>query len=229
MSTIGHLKEPFYVIPFRNTTGEITGRLLFIISLDKFVETISSLDAQFTCLYSEDFLISSRSLNRSYAISDLSSEESVSRLLGERVKCFYIENGDYTYLIALSAKDYYLPLIWMVIGFLIYVLLVFTIDFLYLFKVSKTRYAEMTALINALPQESNAGSPSYHDMVPAVQAALLNAADLRERQRQITKDHIFHNILHRYYKPSVLQKYAQEIGLPVSGTTYYLALFSVRK
>lgn len=229
MSTIGHLKEPFYVIPFRNTTGEITGRLLFIISLDKFVETISSLDAQFTCLYSEDFLISSRSLNRSYAISDLSSEESVSRLLGERVKCFYIENGDYTYLIALSAKDYYLPLIWMVIGFLIYVLLVFTIDFLYLFKVSKTRYAEMTALINALPQESNAGSPSYHDLVPAVQAALLNAADLRERQRQITKDHIFHNILHRYYKPSVLQKYAQEIGLPSSDTTYYLALFSIRK
>ena len=229
MSTVGLLKEPYYVIPFRNSMGEITGHLLFTISLDKFVETISSLDTEFACLYSEDFLISSRSLDRSYSVSDLSSEKSVSHLLAEHVKCFYIENGDYTYLIALSAKDYYLPLAWMIVGFLIYTLLVFIIDYLYLLKVSKTRYMELTALINALPQESGEVSPSYHELVPAVQAALLNAADLRERHQQITQDHVFHNILHRYYKPSLLQKYAKEVGIPSSSVTYYLALFSIRK
>ena len=229
MSTAGLLKEPFYVIPFRNSDGEIAGRLLFTISLDKFVETISSLDTEFACLYSEDFLISSKPLSRSFSISDLSSEESVSRLLAERVKCFYIENDDYTYLIALSAKAYYLPLAWMVVGFLLYALLVFGIDYLYLLKVSKARYTELTALINALPQESGEGTPSYHELVPAVQTALLNAADLRERHQQITQDHVVHNILHRYYKPSLLQKYAGEVGIPSSGVTYYLALFSIRK
>ena len=229
MSTVGLLKEPFYVIPFRNSTGEITGHLLFTISLDKFVETISSLDTKFACLYSEDFMISSRSLDRGYSISDLSSEKNVSHLLAEPVKCFYIKNGDYTYLIALSVKDYYLPLVWMVVSFLIYTLLVFVIDYLYLLKVSKARYAEFTALINALPQESGQGSPSYQELVPAVQTALLNAADLRERHQQITQDHVFHNILHRYHKPSLLQKYANEVGIPSSGVTYYLALFSIQK
>ena len=229
MSTVGFLKEPFYVIPFRSSEGEITGRLLFTISLDKFVETISSLDAEFACLYSEDFLISSRSLNRSYSVSDLSTEQSVSHLLDERVKCFYIRNGDYTYLIAFSAKTYYLPLVWMVISFFLYVLLVFVIDYLYLLKVSKARYAELTALINALPQEGGGGSPSYHELVPAVQAALLNAADLRERQQQITQDRVLHNILHRYCKPLLLQKYAREVGIPSSGVTYCLARFSIRK
>ena len=229
MSTVGHLKEPFYVLPFRNADGRITGRLLFTISLEKFVETISSLDAEFTCLYAEDFLIASRPLGRSYFVSDLSSEESVSQLLGERVKCFYVQNGDYTYLIALSAAEYYLPLIWMIISFLVYALLVFVIDFLYLFKVSKARYAQMAALINALPQDSRAESSSYHELVPAVQTALLNAADLRERQKQIAKDHVFHNILHRYYNPALLRQYAEEIGIPASGVTYYLALFSIRK
>ena len=43
MSAVGFLKEPFYVIPFRSSTGEITGRLLFTISLDTFVKNISSL------------------------------------------------------------------------------------------------------------------------------------------------------------------------------------------
>lgn len=229
MSTMGHLKEPFYVIPFRNTEGEIIGRLLFVISLDKFVDTISSLDAQFACLYTDDFLISSKTLGLNYSISDLSSEKSVSRLLGEQVKCFYVEKGGYTYLIAISAMTCYTPLIWMVVSFFIYALLVFIIGFLYLLKVSKARYAEITSLINALPQEGSAESPSYRDLVPAVQSALLNAADLRKKQQQMTNDYIFHNVLHHYYKPSMLQKYAQEIGIPTSDATYCLAHFYIRK
>lgn len=229
MSTVGHLKEPFYVMPFRNSAGEITGRLLFPISLDKFVETISSLDTDFACLYSEDFLIASKSVSPGYSISDLSTEESVGRLLGKRVKCFYIKNSDYTYLIALSAARYYSPLLWMIVGFLIYALLVFIIDYLYLLKVSKARYAEITTLINALPQKSGEGTPSYHDLVPAVQTALLDAADLRKRDQQITQDYMVHNILHRRYKPALLQKYAEEAGIPVSGAVYSLALFSIRE
>lgn len=229
MSTVGHLKEPFYVMPFRNSAGEITERLLFTISLDKFVETISSLDAEFACLYSADFLISSKPVSPGYSITDLASEESVGRMLGKHVKCFYIKNGDYTYLIALSAVSYYWPLIWMIAGFLIYALLVFIIDYLYLLKVSKARYAEITTLINALPQKSGEGAPSYHDLVPAVQAALLDAADLRKRDQQITRDYAIHNILHRHYKPSLLQKYAGEVGIPFSGAVYDLALFSIRK
>ena len=229
MSTVGNLKEPFYVIPFRSTTGAITGRLLFTISLDKFVETISSLDADFACLYAEDFLISSRPLTHSFTAADLTTEAGVSQLLGEKVKCFYAHNDDYNCVIALSAREYYAPLMWMILGFFLYALIVFIIDFAYLFKVSKARYADLTALVNALPQESGSGSPTYHELVPAVQSALLNVADLRQRQEQLTRDHIAHNILHRYYKPSVLEKYASELTIPASGVTYCLALFSIRE
>lgn len=229
MSTAGLLKEPFYVIPFRTSDGEIAGRLLFTISLDKFVETISSLDASFACLYANDFLIASRPLDRSFSIEDLSTEKSVRALLGKNVKCFYAQKNDYTYLIACDTWEYYAPLIWMIAGFLFYIILVTVIGYLYLLKVSKARYAQITTLINALPQESGEQSPVYQELVPAVQAALLSAADLREKQQQIARAHVLHNIVHRYYKPSLLQKYAQDVGIPISGVTYSLAFFSIRK
>ena len=229
MSAVGLLKEPFYVIPFRSSTGEITGRLLFTISLDTFVKNISSLDVEFACLYSEDFLIASRPLSRSFSCIDLSSEEHVSQLLGQRVKCFYYESGDYTYLVARSMKDYYSPLQWIVLGFVLYAVLVFGIGFFYLLRVSKARYASLKALVDALPQESGEVSPAYQELVPAVQTALMNASDLRARQQALSREHVIHNIFHRYYKPSRLEQHVQEVGIPISGITYTMALFSLRK
>lgn len=229
MSAVGFLKEPFYVIPFRNSSGEIAGRLLFTISLDTFVDNISSLDVAFACLYSEDFLIASRPLSRSFSSADLSSESSVGELLGERVKCFYFESGDYTYLVARSVRDYYTPLRLVILGFVLYAVLVFWISFFYLLRVSKARYASLKALVDALPQESGEVSPAYQELVPAVQSALMNVSDLRERQQELSREHVIHNILHRYTKFALLQKYAQELGIPTSGVSYTLALFSIRK
>lgn len=229
MSSVGFLKEPYYVVPLRDSEGKITGRLLLTVSLDTFVANIGSIDAAFACLYSDDVLIPSRALPHRYSRADLSSEDSVSRLLGTRVKCFYYEHGDYTYLVARTSREYYEPLMWMIFGFFIYVLLVVGVGFLYLWRVSKARYASLKAMVDALPQESRESSPAYQELVPAVQSALMNASDLRRRQREMNREHTIHNILHRSYEPSVLQQYAQEIGIPFADATYYLALFSVRE
>jgi AraC-like DNA-binding protein len=229
MSTLGLLKEPFYISCFRNANGKVVGRLLTTISLDSFESTIASIDVTFACLYADDFIIPSKTLPVSYTAADLSSEQSVSQLLSESVKCFYIKGNNYTYLIALSSKDYYAPLIWMIVCFIIYILLVFILDYLYLFRVSKARYKEISSLVQALPQENATQSPSYREIVPAVQNALLNASDLREKQQEVTKAYMIHDLIHRPCKPAVLQNYAQELGIPDSGTFYCLALFHIRE
>lgn len=228
MSTLGNLKEPYYVIPFRDADGQIIGHLLSTISLVTFEDTISSLEAEFACLYAEDFIIPSKPLTTDYSTSDLSSQKSVNQLLGIHVKCFYMERDNYTYLIAISAKEYYKPLVWMIISFVIYSLFIFILDYIYLFNVSQKRYKEMTSLISALPQESNVSSSSYQELVPAVQEALLNAADLREKQEQNAKERIIHSILHHNNTPSILEKYSREIDIPDSGVTYCLAIFTIR-
>lgn len=229
MSTVGMLREPFYVMPFRDEDGNIVGRFLFTISLDQLVDIISTLDAEYACLYGEDFLIVSKPLDTYFTIDDLSTDAGVSALLGKRVKCFYVEKGDYTYMAAFDAISYYAPLFWMIFGFVVYILLVFVIDYLYLFKVSKARYEEITTLINSLPQENEEESHSYGELLPVVQKALLSAADLREQQNEITENHVIHNILCRYYNQSLLQKYAGQVGIPTSGVTYCLSHFSIRE
>jgi YesN/AraC family two-component response regulator len=207
----------------------VVGRLLTIISLDSFKSTIASIDVTFACLYADDFIIPSKTLPVNYTASDLSSEQSVNRLLSESVKCFYIESDDYTYVIALSSKDYYAPLIWIIVCFIVYILLVFTLDYLYLFRVSKTRYKEISSLIQVLQQENASQSTSYQEIVPAVQTALLNAADLRSKQQEVTKVYMIHDLIHRPCRPAVLQNYAQELEIPISGTFYCLALFHIRE
>lgn len=228
MSTIGLLREPFYVAPYHNEDGEIVGRLLFTISLNRFIETISALDADFVCLYADNFMISSHPISEPLTEQVLGSDSELGRVLGEPVKCFRVEKGNYHCVAARASKDYYTPLRTMFLGFAVYALLVFLFGFVYLYRVSKKRSQNLTALIKALPQQGNdAADAAPQGLVPAVQAALLRAAEATQSQKEILRSHRFYDLLRRSYPASTVREYAADIGIP-EASEYCLARFSIR-
>ena len=231
MFITGSLKSPFYVMPLKSKDGNLRGRFIFTVSLDKFNKTFLSLNARFACLYSDTLLIPSQPLNINGKATDaLSSSKSVSALLGEKVQCFYFhsDTGEYTYLVAIPSSEYYSPLIMLVISFAVYVVLLLVISFLYLFIVSKKRHAEFIELVNLLPQESDLPT-SYIDLVPVVQKALLDASDKKLNGQQVAKEQALHSIVRRRYaSEEELNELLRIIGIDIAkDNDYALVLFTI--
>ena len=232
MFITGSLKSPFYVMPLKSKDGNLRGRFIFTISLDKFNTTFLSLNARFACLYSDTLLIPSQPLNLSGKATDvLSSSKNVSNILGEKVQCFYFnaDADEYTYLVAISASKYYAPLTMLIISFAVYVVIILVASFLYLFTVSKKRHAEFIELVNLLPQGSDVPT-SYVDLVPIVQKALLDASDKKSNHQQVAKEQALHSIVrHRYATEEELNDLIHIIGIDTKkDNDYALILFTIK-
>ena len=114
--------------------------------------------------------ITSQPIGKKYSVADLTSEKSVSKLLGKLVKCFHINIDDFTYMIAIDKSSYYYPFTYISNCFIAYAAIIFTLGFAYLYKVSKERYRDFSKLIDALPQKDTL--LTYKNLIPTVQTAL---------------------------------------------------------
>lgn len=226
MMADSHLSSPYCIAPFRNNSGEITGYLLISLDLDAFIKAVFNLNADFACLYNTTTFITSLPLDKAYTMEELASEATVSHLVGKPVKCFQIVVDDFTYMVAISKSSYYYPFLVISFCFLIYAVLIFVLSFLYLYKVSKKRYMQISHLIEALPQENSA--VTYKDLIPAVQNALLNYRNQSKQHQETMNEHLLHGILYSQYKDQLLQRYLQQLQIPVKDASYYVAVFYIK-
>lgn len=227
MQTSSHLTDPYCIVPYRNNKGDIIGRILITLDLTVFVDTISDLHADFVCLYSPDTLITSHLLPTNAADVDWSDESAVSRVLGKQVKCFYVEVGDYTYMAAVERATYYQPFRVIGLCFLIYAAAVFLVGYLYLSKVSRERYRQLSMLIEALPQDSDAAG-SYHELLSQIQKALLSARDKDAATQATVSERTLHNLLYGHYGKDAPLKYLEKIGFHDTEASCYVAVFYIR-
>lgn len=221
-----HLSDPYCITPFHDNSGEIDGYILITLNLEIFTQAILDPSSEFSCLYNENTFITSQTISTDYSASDLESEKTVSAILGKSVKCFFVHVNDFTYMVAIKTGSYYYPLIILSLCFLIYAAIIFVLGFLYLYKVSKQRYIQMSDLIKALPQEN--ASVSYQNLVPTVQNALLAFRDQSESQQRTLNEHILQRILHSQYPANVLEHNLDQIGIPTQNAAYYVAIFYIK-
>jgi hypothetical protein len=156
---------PYYLSAFPDENA------FLLVALDKtsFVRTLYNHDVALCCVYDEQFSISNALTN--YSGTDWESEDAVSELLGERVKCFYTEQDGYTYMTALSMRSYRAPLKMIVAVFGVYFVLSILFCMIYLQRVSKKRYEETASMLDGLPQNIPADSP-YEDILEAMRSSL---------------------------------------------------------
>lgn len=156
---------PYYLAAFPD------GDAILLVTLNKtaFIRTFFNNGTVVCSMFNENFSISNRLINTPNI--DWYSENDVSVIAGEKVKCFYFEQDGYTYMTALSRSEFNGPVKIILAVFAIYFVLVLVFGVFYILWVSKKRYNDVVAMIGDLP--NNVGKDtSYEELVGAMRSSL---------------------------------------------------------
>lgn len=156
---------PYYISAFPE------GDAILLVTLDKtaFIRTFFNNGTAVCSMFNEDFSISNQLINT--PDTDWRSEEDISHLAGERVKCFYVEQDGYTYMTALSRSEYNAPVRIILAVFAVYFVLILFFGCFYLLWVSKKRYNEAMTMIGDLPHPVS-NDTSYEELIGAMRSSL---------------------------------------------------------
>jgi AraC-like DNA-binding protein len=189
-----------------------------------FLNTISEPNAILCCAFNDN--VSFSSMLKSYPNMDWYSDSAVQELVGTKIKCFY-ENGDgFTYMAAISTKEYYAPLRAIIYGFCIYFIAVAIIGYSYLYSVSRRRYKELVNMIDGLPQLSNTTS-SFNEVVSAVNNSLAEYKRNYAFQQRIDRRENLAKLLTGGLTESAALEQLNVAGLSQSDIGYYVVMASV--
>ena len=228
MQTGSQLTDPYCLIPYKSSGGTVVGRILITLDLGIFINNLSDLNTNFICLYNEDTLLTSRPFSEDITEINWNDERAVSRALGEQYKCFYVHVDDYTYMAAIDRSRYYYPFYVISVSFLIYAAIIFLLGFVYLSKVSRERYQQLTSLISALPQNNDGLPVSYQELFPKIQEALLSLPNREDTGGFTLSERTLHNVLYADNIQNLPRHYLEKIGIHDSATSCYVAIFFIR-
>lgn len=156
---------PYYLSAFPD------GDAILLVTLDKiaFIRTFFNNGTVVCSMFNEDFSISNQLINTPG--TSWHSEEDVSAIAEEKVKCFYLEQDGYTYMTALSRSEYNAPVRMILSVFAVYFVLILLFGGFYLLWVSKKRYNEAMTMIGDLPHPVSKDT-SYEELIGAMRSTL---------------------------------------------------------
>ena len=213
---------PYYIEGVTAPDGGTAATLIVTLNMRDFLHALYVENTALCCIFNDEFSVSSLLTN--HPGLDWRSSEAVSQILGERVRCFYIEGEDFTYLTAISTRSYYAPL-WTIVGvFCAYFLVLLIVGGFYLRRVSRRRYQNLAALIDGLPQATGT-NPTYEEMLAAIRASL---TDYRKRDKAAREQALLRRLLLGSYASSIPAAELKAAGFTEGTEGYYAVLFHLR-
>ncbi len=220
------IKGPYNISPTRESNGEIDGYLITILDLDTFINTIFGLETQYACFYNENTFISSFPVSEEDLATDALTEEEVEEILGKKVKCFFTEVDDYTYMIAIEQANYYKPYRVMALLFLLYAVMVAAFGFVWLYRVSTERYEQLSSIITALDPEKPPAT--YQSLLLDIKEKLLMNRDTEKELKSEQKTLLFRDLIHNPYPKKTILSRMETLEIPVPETKYYATRFYLK-
>ncbi len=217
--------SPCCVIPLSTEDGDSSGVLIVTLNMTNFLEVFTRLDVSFCAMFNEDCYITSL-LTNIPAGFDWYSEAAVSELVGLQVSCTYLEGESFAYLVALPKAEYNRPQQIIIIGFCVYALLFLAGGYCYLYHVSKRRYQQMSALIDALPQRPPE-DVSYAGIIQHVQSSLLDLRNQNEDQWRIRQGELLRDLLYGHYGGEIPEALLEPLHVGTA-ECYYVASFYIQ-
>lgn len=215
---------PYYVASIPNGVDE-SATLLVTLNMREFLRSLYATDAEMCCIFSDDFSVST--LLQNHPGLDWRSPDEVSRVLGTQVRCFYVEAEDFTYLTAISVKEYNAPLKTVIYVFCAYFVLVFLFGLFYLVQVSKRRYRAVAEMIDGLPHGLSA-NPTYEDILSAVRNSLNAYRDKYNEDRERSMSLYLQHILTGSYLKQVTAQQLSTAGINPECRGYYICLLHMK-
>lgn len=214
---------PYCIFPIHGANGARTGTLIVTLRMTEFLRIFYSLDAELCAVFNEDVFISSYIAGVPAEGFDWRDEASISALLGKRVTCEYLEQGDYTYLVAISRESYNRPLYAIITWFFLYAAAALVLGYLYLYQVSKRRYQRISAMIDALPV-SYTGDQSYEHIYENIRKSLEDYRTQREHLQIENQEHRLHLLLDGNSDNPTAEQF-RNAGVSPDYPVYYVAAF----
>lgn len=214
---------PYYVTSITDEKGE-HAILLVTLNMREFLRSLYATDADMCCIFGDDFSVST--LLQNHPGLDWRSPEEVSRVLGTKVRCFYVEAEDFTYLTAISVRDYNAPLKMVLYVFCVYFALVFAFGLIYLVQVSKRRYRMVAEMVDGLPHGLSA-NPTYEDILSAVRRSLNAYRDKYNEDRERSTSLYLQYILTGSYSKQATAQQLSTAGIDPACRGYYICLLHI--
>lgn len=218
---------PYCTIPISDHDGSLIGTMFVTLNMTEFLRIFYSLDAELCTIFNDHVYISSYISNIKAEDFDWRSEASISALLGKPVTCEYLEQDDYTYLVAVSRDSYNRPLQVILKWFFIYALSALALGYCYLYQVSKRRYQHISALLKTLPV-TYTGDQSYEQVYESIRKSLEDYRSQKEQLLIENREHALHMLLRSAVLPEheLPPERFRSAGIdPQNGGFYYVATF----
>lgn len=141
--------SPYYSICLKDDSDTVVSLLVIVMDKSFIYRLMQANGSLLCCIFNEECSI--YSLFSVPSTVDWFDSSQVSALLGQSIKCFYIEDEQYTYLVALATSEYNLPIYIILVLFSLYFLILLFANSFQALRLSNQRYTITSSLINALP------------------------------------------------------------------------------
>ena len=205
--------SPFCFVPLLSKDGkDRIGTAIITLSSTEFLRNFYMLDASLCCIFNEDFFISSYPAQINSPRINWSNPGEVSSLLGQPVTCVYRKMSDYTYMVAISNSDYNKPLMIIIVAFLLYAAAFIAVQLFSILRMARRRKAEVSALINALPEYS--GTAEYSAVLPEIRRLLKEHQEQRAKVQQQVQERNLRYILYGHSQSIISDEFIESAGIP---------------
>jgi len=140
--------SPYYSVSLNNDGAAADSILILVMDRSYLVRLMLKNDSLLCCIFNDDCSIYSI-FALPYA-TDWTSPGQVASLLGQPVKCFYLTDEDYTYLVAIASSEYYAPLYLIVVFFSLYFVIVLFISIVQVYRQMNQRYRFVSPLLGII-------------------------------------------------------------------------------
>ncbi len=161
---------PYYVTTLADGTGQGKDTtVIFTINMRGFLEAFMETDSAVCSIFNDSISISS--LLVSYPSIDWADAGSVGQAIGKSVKCFYSEQEDFTYMVAIETGQFYASLYVIVSVFLMYFVVVSVVSLIQIRHVNKRRNETLSEMIDQIPSEDGR-NPKYSELLSVLRETL---------------------------------------------------------
>lgn len=218
---------PFYVCQVKDSAGNQIGSLLIALRPNEFLKVFTNMDTELCAIFNDSVYLSSYLFNINIDGFDWRSEADVAALAGTDVTCVYLDDENYTYMVAISKDSFYQPLYIIIWAFVLYSLAVLIIGYAYLYHISKKRYENMVLLAGTLP-ETYQGDESYQDIYDRIKESLSSIQTQSENHQKWKREKALKDILIHHMAATSQSQY-KDAGLPVGeGYTFCVVSYFAR-
>ncbi|MCD8341907.1 MAG: AraC family transcriptional regulator [Clostridiales bacterium] len=216
--------SPYYSVYLKDSDESVISLLVLVMDRSYLYRLMQANGSLLCCIFNEECSI--YSLFSVPFDVDWNDSSQVTALLGQPIKCFYIEDDQYTYLVALPSSEYNLPLYGILVLFSLYFLIMLIVNVYQALRLSNQRYTAISSLINALPS-SVQEQVSEESLPDVIAKSMQNYKHEHDSVLINKKAETLHLILFGYLSDSVSDLKYERAGILTNAEAYCIVTFYV--